>query len=200
MPAAQAPLPVEDAGPGHVEDRSDWSHFKKRLYDDRITRNSHPAEYPIVIEGLAKEGIMKRLRASRTDRAARFCGLSNWDEVEGELARLEEQNSEHLPAFEDLANEGLRVAGLAEESYALALEDPMHFEVIDRDQPDMRQAFLEARKGMPYGHYRFSHSTSQGDRAFALHFDSAYFPYLDEELIHLKSQKDAYWALVQPAD
>lgn len=184
----------------HFDDRSDWSDFRKRLYDDRITRSSHPAEYPIVIEGLAKESIMSLLRGTQTDRAARFCGLANWQAVEDEISRLEERGSSRLADFESLVNEALRVASLAEESYALALEDPMHFEVIDRDHPAGRLSFQQARQGLAHGQYRFSHSTSQGDRAFTLHFDSAYFPYLEQELIQLKQQKDAYWDLGPHAD
>ena len=204
VPVIVKPMPL-GSGKGNVEvshfdDRSDWSDFRKRLYDDRITRSSHPAEYPIAIEGLAKEGIMNILRGSQTDRAARFCGLASWQAVEDELSRLERRGSSQLPDFESLVNEALRVASLAEEYYALALEDPMHFEVIDRDQPAGRQTFQQARQGVAHGQYRFSHSTSQGDRGFTLHFDSAYFPYLEEELIQLKKQKDNYWDLVQPAD
>ncbi len=97
-----------------------------------------------------------------------------------------------------LVNGAMGASGRVETCALGAWDDPLHLEVHDPDDDSHDQElWLSQRRTGERGLYRFVFSTRVGDRQFDLHFDSAFFPGLEEDLKSLDQTKVAYLAHVQ---
>ncbi len=169
----------------------------KRLYEEKITRATHGADYVDAIECIARDTVRKNIESQTKDRAADFAGFHSWESMNARLVELGESGPAAAASLSRLVDASLSASGFAEACALRTWGDPLHLERFDPSAPHDRKLWLEQRRIGVKGLYRFTTSTRVGDRQFCLHFDSAYFPELEDELRSLELVKSDYWNQLQ---
>ena len=165
----------------------------KRLYVEKFTRTTHGADYVDAVECIAKDTVRKNIAALTQNRAADFARFSSWESMDTRLVELSKSDPAAAVSLSRLIDESLSASGFAEVCAIRAWGDPMHLEQFDPSGPHDSKVWLEQHQTSVKGLYRFTTSTRVGDRQFCLHFDSADFPELEDELRSLDLVKSDYW-------